>query len=180
VEIVARESRESHESVKKPRDSQCASCQLPAPVALRPSVSVDNRCIQTARTFSLTLAASPQPRTEPRPPAQSSLVMGKRKQPSLTKKHPAVPKRAKNHKTTTNPREAANPGDTYEVEKIVGSQFDMGLKKYEVKWVGFEKTTLEPLANLVDATGTIKTFEDERRKLDADAKAAAQGIRDAR
>jgi hypothetical protein len=164
-------------SVKKPRDSQCASCQLPV---LRPSVSVDSRCIQTVRTFSLTLAGRPQPRTEPRPPAQSSLVMGKRKQPSLAKKHPAVPKRAKNHKTTTNPWEAANPGDTFEVEKIVGSQFGMGLKKYEVKWVGFEKTTLEPLANLVDATGTIKTFEDERRKLDADAKAAAQGIRDAR
>jgi hypothetical protein len=104
----------------------------------------------------------------------------KRKQPSLANKNPAVPKRAKNHKTTTNPWEASNPEESYEVEKILGSHFDMGLKKYEVKWVGFAKTTMEPLANLVDATGAIKTFEDERRKQDADAKAAAQGIRDAR
>lgn len=56
----------------------------------------------------------------------------------------------------------------------------MGLKLYEVKWLGFEKTTMEPLANLVDATGAIKTFEDERRMVDAVEKAAAQGVRDAR
>ena len=106
--------------------------------------------------------------------------MGKRKQPSLAKKNPAVPKRAKNHKTTTNPWEAASPEDTYEVEKVIGSHFDMGLKKYEVKWVGYEKTTFEPLANLVDATEAIKTFEDERKAIDAAAKVAAQAARDAR
>jgi hypothetical protein len=104
----------------------------------------------------------------------------KRKQPSLANKNPDVPKRTKNHKTTTNPWEAASPEDTYEVEKIIGSHFDMGLKKFEVLWVGFEKTTFEPLANLVDATEAIKAFEDERRKLDADAKVAAQAARDAR
>jgi hypothetical protein len=104
----------------------------------------------------------------------------KRKQPSLANKNPSVPQRAKNHKTTTNPWEAANPEETYEVEKILAMQFDHGLKKFEVKWVGYEKTTMEPLANLVDATAAIKDYEDERKNMEAAHKAAAQAEKDAR
>ena len=102
----------------------------------------------------------------------------KRKQPSLQKK--AVPKRTCNHKTKSNPWEASCPDETYDVESIRSQCYDHGLKKYEVKWVGFEDTTFEPLADLVDATALVKEFEDKQKALDLAAKAAAKAAKDAR
>ena len=104
----------------------------------------------------------------------------RKKQPSRAAAALPIPKRLKNHKTTKDPWEAAKEDEIYEVEKIVGQSFTLGVRIYEVKWVGYEKTTEEPLANLVNATEEVKAFEDARRAADAAAKEAAQLAKEAR
>ena len=63
--------------------------------------------------------------------------MGKRKKhPSrvaAAAARPPAPKRTKNHKATTNLWEAA-ANETFEVEKVLASQYDHGVKTYEIKW----------------------------------------------
>jgi hypothetical protein len=64
--------------------------------------------------------------------------MGKRKKhPSrvaAAAARPPASKRTKNHKTTTNPWEATAADKTFEVEKVLASQYDHGVKTYEIKW----------------------------------------------
>ena len=91
-----------------------------------------------------------------------------------------LPKRTCNHKTKTNPWEASCPDETYDVEAILSQCYDLGLKKYEVKWVGYEETTLEPLANLVDATALVKEFEETQKAHDVATKAATKAAKEAR
>jgi hypothetical protein len=107
-------------------------------------------------------------------------AMGKRKKQPSKQKNPAVPKRSKNHKTTTNPWEAEQADETYEVEKVLASKFSFGVRHFEVNWVGYTETTWEPLANLVGAVSLIKEFEDARKQADSDAKAEVLALKVAR
>ena len=92
--------------------------------------------------------------------------MGKRKQSKQTAVAEA-PKRLKNHKTRQTPFEAPAAED-YEVEEILAKKWDktLGGICYHVAWVGFspDDATWEPISNLVDATSSIKAFEDKRKR----------------
>jgi len=107
-------------------------------------------------------------------------MVKRKKQPSREKAAAAAPKRTKNHKTKTNPWEAASADETYEVEEVLASQYTLGVKNYEIKWVDYPETTWEPLSNLVGAVALIKVFEDARKQAEADAKLAAIALKSAR
>ena len=56
---------------------------------------------------------------------------------------------------------ADSPGD-YEIEKIVSERTRKNTKitEYEVKWVGYDETTFEPLENVQDT----KAFDNYKKK----------------
>lgn len=56
--------------------------------------------------------------------------------------------------------------DVYTVESVVGVTFDeeSGRFRYEVKWEGFEETTMEPLEHLTTCPFKVLDFEKEQFK----------------
>ena len=91
--------------------------------------------------------------------------MGKRKasKGGAAPRQRPIPKRAKNHKTQSDPWEASRE-ETHEVEKIVAMRYNLkfGKKEYCTQWIGYEEkdNTWEPLENLVGAVEEVRLFED--------------------
>ena len=102
----------------------------------------------------------------------------KRSAPALD---PGIPPRSKNHRTQTNPWEAARD-ESFEVEKILAERRSKGQVQYEVHWKGYtvDETTWEPFENLVDATEEVAAFRKKRKDEDAAAFAAAKRLKDER
>ena len=76
---------------------------------------------------------------------------------------PAIPKRARNHRTKQDPWEKSREDDeALEVEAILRVEYRRGLPFYEVHWKGWSsettETTLEPAENLVGAAQLVREF----------------------
>ena len=100
----------------------------------------------------------------------------KRKSNHVAEKDPPIPKRAKTHRSETNPWEASRD-DTYSVDKIVNQRYHKGQRQYLVKWEGSNRgkpwaDTWEPMENLVGCAKEIREYEALRAKEDLEAKAA--------
>lgn len=49
--------------------------------------------------------------------------------------------------------------EVYEVEAIIGEKIENNIILYEVKWVGYDETTHEPLENLAGCLDLVKEYE---------------------
>ena len=69
-------------------------------------------------------------------------------------------KRTRPYRTPQNPHEQVGADDKeYVVRQIVAKCKKKGVVHYEVDWQGWEKTTWEPIANLVGCSSMLKEFE---------------------
>ena len=76
---------------------------------------------------------------------------------------PAIPKRARNHRTKQDPWEKSREdGGALEVEAILRVEYRRGLPFYDAHWKGYSpettETALGPAGNLVGAAQLIREF----------------------
>ena len=85
--------------------------------------------------------------------------MGTKKRKAAAKPAPEIPKRSKNHRTSTDPWEKSRD-EEYEVVSVTAREYRAGLPFYLVEWSGDYDATWEPEANLVNAVDAVKKFND--------------------
>ena len=85
--------------------------------------------------------------------------MGTKKRKAAAKPAPEIPKRSKNHRTSTDPWEKSRD-EEYEVVSVTAREYRAGLPFYLVEWSGDHDATWEPEANLVNAVDAVKKFND--------------------
>ena len=104
-------------------------------------------------------------------------IMGpKRRAAAAPAPAPAPAKRSRPFRTPQNPFQDAGVTEateqTWAVERIVNVMWEKGLRKYLVKWEGWDAkdNTWEPMDNLVGCAPQIRAFEKTREAEDAKAK----------
>ena len=100
---------------------------------------------------------------------------------------PAIPKRARNHRTKQDPWEKSREDDeALEVEAILRVEYQRGLPFYEVHWKGWSsetvttETTLEPAENLVGAAQLVREFNVKAAAASKAQKVAIKAAKGAR
>ena len=93
------------------------------------------------------------------------------KKKAAPKENPTIPKRAKTHRTQTDPWEASRD-ETYEIKEVVNFRIHKAQRQYLIKWCGRDprgkewEDTWEPMENLIGCAAQIRDYEKAREAQD--------------